>query len=121
MPVKLAAVALLAVLATLSAPVYAQVGPDQGLVVFHRADLMKGRAIKFNIEMDGRPIGQLPAGSEFSIPVDPGSYTFTVRVPAWDGMDYLTLNVEAGKTYRVEGEILWGWPVGRPKFKNVSE
>lgn len=99
----------------------AQAGPDEGLVVFHRADVMKGKAILFNIEQDGRPIGQLRAGTTLEVPLAPGSYTFTVRAPSIDGMDYLTLNVEAGKTYSVEGEILWGWPAGRPKFGSVSE
>ncbi len=99
----------------------AQASPDQGLVIFHRADVMKGKAIRFNLEQDGRPIGQLLAGTTLEVPLAPGTYSFTVRAPSLDGMDYLTLNVEAGKTYRVEGEVLWGWPAGRPKFGNVSE
>ena len=99
----------------------AAAGPDQGLVVFHRANTMKGKAVLFNIEQDGRPIGQLRAGTTLEVPLAPGSYTFTVRAPSVDGMDYLTLNVVAGVTYSVEGEILWGWPAGRPKFSNVSE
>ncbi|MEM9304749.1 MAG: hypothetical protein AAGE01_21740, partial [Pseudomonadota bacterium] len=94
--------------------------PGQALVVFHRANAMKARAVRFNIEQDGRPIGQLPAGSELAIPLDPGSYLFAVRAPSWDGVDYLNLTVEAGMTYRVEGEVLWSWPVGRPKFSDVS-
>jgi hypothetical protein len=99
----------------------AQAGPDEGLVIFHRANVMAGKAIRFNLEQDGRPVGQLLAGTTLEIPLAPGTYTFTVRAPSVDGMDYLTLNVEAGKTYSVEGEILWGWPAGRPKFGNVSE
>lgn len=88
----------------------AQAGADEGLVVFHRANVMKGKAILFNIEQDGRPIGQLRAGTTLEVPLAPGTYTFTVRAPSIDGMDYLTLSIEAGKTYSVEGEILWGWP-----------
>ncbi len=99
----------------------AEAGPDEGLVVFHRADQFKGKGIRFNIEQDGRPIGQLLAGTTMEVPLAPGTYTFTVRAPSLDGMDYLTLNIEAGKTYRVNGEILWGWPAGRPKFGGVSE
>lgn len=99
----------------------AQNESDQGVVVFHRADVFKGKAIRFNIEQDGRPVGQLLAGSSLELSLAPGTYTFTVRAPSIDGMDYLTLNVEAGKTYSVEGEILWGWPAGRPKFSAVSE
>jgi hypothetical protein len=99
----------------------AQAGPDEGLVIFHRQNEMAGKAIRFNIEQDGRPIGQLLAGTTLEIPLAPGTYTFTVRAPSVDGMDYLTVNVEAGKTYSVQGEVRWGWPAGRPKFSNVSE
>jgi len=99
----------------------AQVSPDQGLLIFHRADKFAGKAIRFNIEQDGRPIGQLLAGTTLEVPLAPGTYTFTVRAPSLDGMDYLTLNIEAGKTYSVEGEVLFGWPTGRPKFSAVSE
>jgi hypothetical protein len=102
-------------------PVFAQAGPDQALVVFHRPNKIKWKATRFNIEQGGRPIGQLLAGKEISLPLDPGSYTFTASAKSLDGMDYLTLNVKAGKTYRVKGEVLASWPVGRPKFTDVKE
>ena len=110
------------VLLVLGPPAFgSEAAAGQGLVVFHRADVLKARAVRFNIEMDGVPIGQLPAGEELRVPVDPGTYMFTVRAPSWDGMDYLSLTVEAGKTYSIEGEVLWGYPVGRPKFSDVVE
>ena len=99
----------------------AEVGPDQGLVVFHRADVMGGKAIRFNIEQNGIPIGQLLAGTTIELLLAPGSYVFSVRAPSLDGQDFITINVEAGRTYTVEGEILWGWPTGRPKFGPMSE
>ena len=102
-------------------PVFAQAGPDQALVVFHRPNKIKWKATRFNIEQDGRPIGQLLAGTEISVPLDPGTYTFTANATSLDGVDYITLSVEAGKTYRVKGEVLASWPVGRPKFTDVSE
>lgn len=117
-------ITLLVVASTL-APVVtsiaAQPAPGEGLVVFTRESGAKGAAIRFNIEQDGRPVGQLPPGSTLEVPVKPGSTSFTVRAPSLDGMDYLTLDVKAGWTYYVEGEVLWGWPTGRPKFRNVSE
>jgi len=101
--------------------VYAQSGPDQAQVIFHRPDKIKWKATRFNIEQDGRPIGQLRAGTEIAVSLDPGTYTFTTTATSLDGVDYLTLSVEAGKTYRVKGEVLASWPVGRPKFTDVSE
>ena len=95
----------------------AEAGPGEGLVVFTRKKSSKGVAIQFNIQQDGRPIGQLRSGTTLKIPLAPGSYNFTVRAPSLDGQDFLTINVEAGWTYNVEGKILWGWPTGRPKFQ----
>ena len=57
---------MLLVLATLpvsSIAVAAQAGADKGLVVFARKKTMKGKAIRFNLEQDGRPIGQLLSGT----------------------------------------------------------
>ena len=100
---------------------YAQANPGQAEVIFHRPDKIKWKATRFNIEQDGRPIGQLRAGSEIALSLDPGTYTFTTTATSLDGVDHLTLTVEAGKTYRVKGEVLASWPVGRPKFTDVSE
>lgn len=83
----------------------AQAGPDEGLVVFHRANEMAGKAIRFNLEQEGRPAGQLLAGTTLEIPLAPGTYTFTVRAPSIDGMDYLTLNIEAGKGFSLETDL----------------
>jgi hypothetical protein len=108
-------------------PLYASVAhasvaaPGEGLVVFHRADVMKGKAIRFDIKQDGRPIGRLSAGDTMEVPLAPGTYTFSVSAISVDGYDTITLNVEAGKTYSVQGEILWGWPAGRAKFSTVTE
>jgi len=99
----------------------ADVKPGEGLVVFSRKKAMKGKAIKFNIEQDGRPIGQLRSGTTLEVSLAPGSYNFTVRAPSLDGQDFLTLDVQSGKIYRVKGKILWGWPAGRPKFEFISE
>ena len=99
----------------------AEAGPGEGLVVFKRKKTMKGKAIRFNIQQDGRAIGQLLSGTTIEIPLAPGSYNFTVRAPTLDGQDSLTINVEAGWTYNVKGSILWGWPTGRPKFQLASQ
>ena len=99
----------------------AEAGPGEGLVVFSRKSTMKGKAIRFNIQQDGRPIGQLLSGATLKIPLAPGSYNFTVQAPSLDGQDFLTIKVEAGWTYNVEGKILWGWPTGRPKFQLNSQ
>jgi len=96
-------------------------GPGEGLVIFTRKSSMKGKAIQFNIQQDGRPIGQLRSGTTLKFSLAPGSHNFTVQAPSLDGADFLTINVDAGWTYKVEGKILWGWPTGRPKFQLTSQ
>jgi len=95
--------------------------PDKGQVVFYRPSRAKGAAIRFQIDDNAKgSIGTLSNGTIIRKDLEPGSYTFTVRAPSVDGSDSITLNVEAGKVYYVKGEILWGWPAGRPKFSHMS-
>jgi len=96
--------------------------PDKGLVVFYRERQAKGAALRFQISDDsGQAIGSLSNGSMFHVDLSPGQHSFNVRAPSMDGSDRITLNIEAGQTYYVQGVILWGWPTGRPKFNRVGE
>ncbi|MFV1984978.1 MAG: hypothetical protein ACC657_15630 [Thiohalomonadales bacterium] len=96
--------------------------PDKGLVIFYRLSKMKGAAIRFEITDNARgSIGFLSNGTIIQNDLEPGEHTFTVRAPSVDGRDSITLNVEAGKTYYIRGEILWGWPAGRPKFVRMTD
>ena len=83
---------------------------------------MKGAAIRFEINDSSKgTIGLLSNGTLIYRDLDPGNYTFTVRTPSVDGQDSITITAEAGKIYYVKGEILWGWPAGRPKFTRMSD
>ena len=96
--------------------------PDKGLVVFYRHKKAKGKAIRFQItDSSGMSVGTLSSGSMFYQYYDPGQKTFNVRSPSFDGSDLITLDIVAGETYFVRGEILWGWPAGRPKVSRPSE
>ena len=95
---------------------------DKGLIVFYREKKSKGAALRFQIsDGGGVSVGNLSNGSTFHVYLEPGQHTFRVRAPSLDGSDSVTLNVVAGGTYFLQGEILWGWPTGRPKFNQVSE
>lgn len=96
--------------------------PDKGLVIFYRISRAKGAAIRFEINNNAKgSIGQLSNGAILQTEAEPGEHSFSVRSPSVDGQDSITINVEAGKTYYVKGEVLWGWPAGRPKFTRMSE
>ena len=95
---------------------------DKGQVVFYRPSRAKGAAIRFQIEDSSKgSIGALSNGAVIRKDLEPGSHTFTVRSPSVDGSDSITLDVDAGTVHYVKGEILWGWPAGRPKFSRMSD
>jgi len=96
--------------------------PDKGLVVFYRSKNFKGSAIRFQItESGGISTGTLANGSMFYKYYAPGHITFDVSTPSVAGSDLISLDVSAGETYFLRGEILMGWPVGRPKFSQEQE
>jgi len=96
--------------------------PDKGLVVFYRVKRAKGSAMRFQIsDISGVSVGNLSNGTMFYQYFEPGQKTFDVRSPSVNGSDLITLDIVAGETYYVQGEILWGWPAGRPKFSRTSD
>jgi hypothetical protein len=98
-----------------------EAGPGEGLVIFSREDKFKGKAIRFNISVNGVPGLQLVAGSTIEKVMPVGMHTFSVYTPSLDGQDAITIDVREGWTYQIEGYVLMGWPAGRPKFKLISE
>lgn len=98
-----------------------EAGPGEGLVVFTRDDKFAGKAIRFNININGAPSLQLLAGSTVRQPMPVGTHTFSVYTPSLDGQDSITIDVQEGWTYDVEGYVRMGWPAGRAKFRLVSK
>ena len=95
--------------------------PDKGLVVFYRMSAFKGKAVRFNVNHAEGTLGQLLSGTYLYKYLEPGTHNFFVQGVSLDGQDSITVNVEAGKTYYIRGEVLMGWPAGRPKFTQMSE
>ena len=95
---------------------------DKGLMVFYRSKSVKGAAIQFRIsDSSGTSVGTLNNGSMFYKFYDSGQITFDVSTPSVAGSDLITLDIVEGETYFLRGEILWGWPAGRPKFSQEQE
>jgi hypothetical protein len=96
--------------------------PDKGLVVFYRLKKAKGAAIRFEINDAGaKSLGNLSNGSMIHEYLEPGQHTFRARSPSVDGSDSITLEVAAGEVIYGQGEILWGFPAGRPKFSRKPD
>ena len=117
----LAILCLAAVSSGFVAPACAQeAGPGEGLVIFSREDKFKGKAIRFNMNVNGQQL-QLLSGNTIRIALPVGTHTISVWSPSLDGQDSITIDVQEGWTYHVEGYIRWGYPAGRAKFGAVSE
>ena len=115
------ALAALALPVAVGAAVAPAVEEGKGLVVLYRMSKAKGAAIRFNFRSSSGFSGNLSNGSWLFEQVEPGQYTYWVSSPSFDGQDSITVNVSAGQTYYLKGEIKWGWPAGRTKFELVSE
>lgn len=103
-----------------STAVAQEAGPGEGLLILSREDKFAGKGIRFNMDINGQPM-QLLAGNTIRVALPVGTHTISVWSPSLDGQDSVTIDVQEGWTYYVEGYVRWGYPAGRAKFRNVSE
>ncbi len=101
-----------------SAAVVPEIQPDKGLVVFYRPRKTAGSAIRFNVNYAQGSLGMFNNGTMLFNYFEPGEYHFWSQVISQDG---ITINVEPGKVYFVEGATKMGIYAGRPKFTLVDE
>lgn len=85
----------------------------KGQVVFFRPAKFAGAAIGFKVREGETELGKLRSGKYFVHVAAPGVHEYTVHSEA---KDVLTLEVEAGETYYVQGTITMGLMVGRPNL-----
>jgi hypothetical protein len=95
-----------------------QVEAGKGLVVFYRMNKFAGGAIRFNLNHASGTLGQLLRGTYLYKSVNPGEHAFWSQAISQDS---ITIVVEAGKTYYVEGVVKMGLYAGRPTFNQVSK
>ena len=95
-----------------------QVKEDKGLIIFYRASAFKGGAIRFNLNHGQEPIGALKSGTTLHRYVEPGQHTFWSKAISQDSV---TLDVVAGKTYYIKGDVQLGLVAGRPRLTVVPE
>lgn len=85
----------------------------KGQVVFFRPSKFAGAAVGFVVREGTDDLGKLRSGNYFVAAVEPGTHQYVVHSEA---KDVLTLEVEAGETYYVQGSIAMGFMVGRPNL-----
>lgn len=87
-----------------------------GLYVYRNESF--GAAIKMDVEIDGKPIGQTAAKTYFYKEVAPGKHTVTSKS---ENTDMLEIDAAAGKLYYIWQEVKMGLLYARTKLSLVSE
>lgn len=84
-----------------------------GTVIFFRPSKFVGAAVGFKVRENGTELGKLRNGKYFVLKVAPGVHQYEVHS---ETKDVLTLEVEAGQTYYVQGVLGVGIVAGRPNL-----
>ncbi|WP_161809625.1 DUF2846 domain-containing protein [Stenotrophomonas terrae] len=86
---------------------------DKAQIVFFRPSKFTGGAIGFKVREGEQELGKLRSGNYFIHLAEPGTHEYTVHSEA---KDMLTIEVEEGETYFVQGTITMGVFAGRPNL-----
>lgn len=80
------------------------VKPDKSNIYLYRNESM-GAAVKMDVLLDGKPVGQTVANSYMEFEVSPGQHTIISKA---ENDDVLNINTESGKNYFVWQEVKMG-------------
>lgn len=90
----------------------------KGQIVFFREKKFAGSAVRYKVREGGTELGKLSSGAYFLQVAEPGVHEYTVHSEA---KDVLTLEVDAGETYYVQGTLTMGFLAGRPNLSPSDE
>lgn len=91
--------------------------PDvAGLFIYRNESF--GAAIRMDVEIDGKPVGQTAAKTYFYKEVAPGKHTVTSKS---ENTDSIEVDTVAGKLYYIWQEVKMGLLYARTKLSLVSE
>lgn len=85
----------------------------KGQIVFFREKKFAGAAVKYKVREGETELGKLSSGTYFVNVAEPGTHEYTVHSEA---KDVLTLEIEPGETYYVQGTVTMGFMVGHPNL-----
>lgn len=90
---------------------------DMAGVYIYRNEMF-GAAIRMDVEVDGKPLGQTAAKTYLYTEVPPGKHTVVSKA---ENTDTLELNAVAGKLYYVWQEVKMGLLSARTKLHLMNE
>ena len=89
-------------------------------IVFFRPKSLLGTGQWFNVREDGKALGKLTNGAYFVETVEPGDHIFTASTEP-EFKDKLTLRIDPGETYFVEGGLTHGVIIGAAELSPSDE
>ncbi|OIR15334.1 hypothetical protein GALL_36560 [mine drainage metagenome] len=93
------------------------VKPDKANIYLYRNESMGG-AVKMDVLLDGKPVGQTSAKTYMKLEVAPGQHTLMSKA---ENDDVLNVNTEAGKNYFVWQEAKMGILYARNLLHSTDE
>lgn len=87
-----------------------------GLYIYRNESI--GAAVRMDVDVDGKPLGQTAAKTYFYTEVAPGKHTITSKS---ENTDSIQVDTVAGKLYYVWQEVKMGVLYARTKLHLVSE
>ena len=87
-----------------------------GLYIYRHESF--GAAVRMDVEVDGKPIGQTAANTYFYREVPPGRHVITSKA---ENTDTLEIDTVAGKLYYIWQEVKMGFMFARTKLSLVGE
>lgn len=100
------------------APPQLQTDENMAAIYFFREWAFTGGGMSYFITEDTRTIGLLKAGSYFAFQTTPGKHTYSAETEARSSV---TLDVQPGQVYFIEGGIGMGFWAGRPQLAEVTK
>lgn len=91
--------------------------PNVAGIYIYRNESMGG-AVRMDVEVDGKPLGQTAANTYFYTEVSPGKHTVTSKAENTDSIEVDTI---AGKLYYIWQEVKMGVLYARTKLHLVTE
>lgn len=85
----------------------------KGQIVFFRPSKFVGGAVGFKVREGETELGKLRSGKYFVHVAEPGTHEYRVH---GETKDVLTMEIEAGETYYVQGTLGMGIVAGRPNL-----
>ena len=97
-----------------------QIVPDQesAVVYFLRESAFTGGGITYLIFEDDTKIGLLKSGSYFIHKATPGKHTYLAET---ESRAAVTLDIQPGQTYYIEGSVGMGFWAGRPQLTEITK